>query len=616
MKYKLFSILFLLFFVSFFKPQNVFSCFSASDCSDLPPSGCSGESVSCDNGQCNYTWQCSGDCVGGWTSWSPDPCQAGDYQSRDCTGSGLYQIQQCGGGGGGGPECYDGNINCPANWFRTNVIDTSVCRQDNEDHVYCGSYNSINSAGQQMCAYATGGGSSGLGSSQLETGCYREGAEGGCPRQHQVTSYTCCPNGTTSVLTPGSNYTRNNSCFTPTVCSGQFDTYVSHYNSASAGTCACNCSDDRGCGPNCDKREGSWVYNVITTCQETTASCVPNCNTTAPSGINYTSSNQTLTWTAGSNGTSQRLYVSTLQSDVTNDCGAGTNCVVSNSNATSPTTLPSLTAATTYYVKIVNYKDSSCSSSTNYSFVTPIANTPWWQIKDGDVTTNGDISSTVPVTKLFDIVGLGGYPGVPVYGGNLSVGTGAISTTQWSANTTTIQSRIFNYSYFKNLIPDDIIVNDINNLTSGSGATADEDGYEWYKITGNLDTVGNIDLGTRKVILLIESGNLNIGGKINLTDNSGFFGAFVNGSIAIDPAVTGSPSIEGIYLADSNFSTGAGSVPLHVRGSVAVYGSTNLQRDLVDDASPAELFEFAPDQMFLFPESLAFRRIKWAEIAP
>lgn len=175
-------------------------------------------------------------------------------------------------------------------------------------------------------------------------------------------------------------------------------------------------------------------------------------------------------------------------------------------------------------------------------------------------------------------------------------------------------ARIFDYSFFENLAPSDIVFNDISKLTTGVGATTDLNGYEWYKITGNLDTVGNIDFGSRKVILFIKSGlpaqagNLNINGKINLADNQGFFGAFVNGKITVAGAVTGSPSLEGMYVADSGFSTGVGTSQLHIRGSVASFGGITMQRDLTDDSvTPAEFFEFAPDQVFLFPQKLMYR---------
>ena len=242
---------------------------------------------------------------------------------------------------------------------------------------------------------------------------------------------------------------------------------------------------------------------------------------------------------------------------------------------------------------------------------------PWWQVNDGDITSSGDIVSRLPSGKYLNTVGSGGFPGIPVYNGQIGTAPGTISSTGWNANTETSLTRIFNYSFFENLIPPDIVINDISKLTTGAGTTLDANGYEWYKITGNLDTVGNIDFGSRKVILFVKSGNFNINGKINLDDNNGFFVVFVNGNINITASVTGTPAIEGMYTADSGFTTGLGNTQLHIRGSVASYGGITLQRDLPDDTvTPAELFEFAPDQVVLFPQKLMFKRIKWAEVAP
>ncbi|WKZ25744.1 MAG: hypothetical protein QY322_00300 [bacterium] len=363
-------------------------------------------------------------------------------------------------------------------------------------------------------------------------------------------------------------------------------------------------------------------WPATTTCSGRTANtyeCLSTCNTTAPSAVSF--SDDLLTWTTGTNGASQNLYVSTTQSDVTNNCGTGTSCTVNANLASSTDFYPfvsPLLPDTIYFVKIVNYQSVSCSSSTNYSFLTPVANEPWWQVMDGDVTTNGVLSSLVPAGNYFLSDGLGGFSGVAVYGTSLNLYLDTperISVNIWNANTTSTLSRIFNYSYFENLIPNDIVFNDINDLPSG-GVVVDSNGYEWYKVVGNLDTVGDIDITTRKVVLFVEEGNFNINGNINLTDGVGFFASFVNGNITIDSAVSGSPAIEGIYMADNNISTGAGDTQLHLRGSLASYGSVLLERELLDNSTPAELVEFAPDQMMLFPNQLQFKRAKWAEVAP
>ncbi len=252
----------------------------------------------------------------------------------------------------------------------------------------------------------------------------------------------------------------------------------------------------------------------------------------------------------------------------------------------------------------------------------PPALSSWWQVSDGDVTTDGDIVSSVPTGQYFGTLGAGGFAGVPVFGGTFNLvlqnAYDKISpaTSKWNANTTTEFTRIFDYSYFENLVPDDVVLNDVSTLATGTGASTYSDGYQWYKITGNHTISQNIDLGSRKVILFVKSGNLNINSRVNLTDDGGFFGAFVNGSITVSPTLTGTPAIEGIFLADNGFSTGAGTSLFHIRGSVASFGPVTLGRNLSNNATAAELFEFAPDQVMLFPEKLKYKKTKWTEVAP
>lgn len=248
---------------------------------------------------------------------------------------------------------------------------------------------------------------------------------------------------------------------------------------------------------------------------------------------------------------------------------------------------------------------------------------PWWQVKNGDVTSKGNITSSVPGGDVFDDDGPGGYPGLPVYANTFNYQPGGISSTSWSANTATTESRLFNYSYFENLVPGDVNFTTISTTDTDGTIFLNEGeekyGYYWYIFDGtsgatngqNLTISSDVDLGDRKVILFVKDADLTITGDINLTDGEGFFGTFVEGNIK-----TESTELEGIYEADGSFSTGALTAPLYLRGSVAAYGGVALERDLDDDSNPAELFEYAPDQMLLFPSKLSFRPNKWIEVAP
>ena len=59
----------------------------------------------------------------------------------------------------------------------------------------------------------------------------------------------------------------------------------------------------------------------------------------------------------------------------------------------------------------------------------------WWQAKDSDITSASDISSSVPSGINLILSGLGGFPGVATYNGNLDLGSGILSSTLWLAKT-------------------------------------------------------------------------------------------------------------------------------------------------------------------------------------
>lgn len=329
-----------------------------------------------------------------------------------------------------------------------------------------------------------------------------------------------------------------------------------------------------------------------------TFTCTPTCSgiTINPSNQSVSVSNQFQLTSVVNNisGTvSQVTYSSPDTSKVTITSPGTGPSYLATVTGVSPTT-PNITITASAWMNGVV----RCTGTATVTVTNP---GPWWQVKDGDITAeNGGILSTVPAATYFDTDGAGGFPGVPTYyNGSLNYGSGLLSTKQWSANTQTSQSRRFDYSYFNNLIPSDFV------------SPTTYDGYVWTKINGP-HTLSATDFTTSKNVLFVN-GDLNITGNIALTDGTGFFLAIVSGNINISPTVT---NLEGIYLSDGTFSTGAGTVQLQTRGSVASYGGISLLRNLTNNTQPAELFTFAPDQIALFPEKLGFRRTRWTEVAP
>ena len=85
------------------------------------------------------------------------------------------------------------------------------------------------------------------------------------------------------------------------------------------------------------------------------------------------------------------------------------------------------------------------------SGVNVLAPDPWWQVKDGDTSSNGNLNSSVPATKFFGLDGLGGYAGVAGYGASTNLTTANVSTAGWLASSKNAGQKIFNYSWLANL---------------------------------------------------------------------------------------------------------------------------------------------------------------------
>jgi hypothetical protein len=255
----------------------------------------------------------------------------------------------------------------------------------------------------------------------------------------------------------------------------------------------------------------------------------------------------------------------------------------------------------------------------------------WWQVGDSDIQSTGDLTSMVPTGSYFNLPGLGGFPGIPAYATTTSLTAEDVSAVGWLVNSSPIGLRGYDYAYFANQIPDDILslmnsvdVADVSGSLS-SGGIPDSNDYYWYKYdgvtSGNQDlTIPQTNIGTRKVIVMVDNANVNITGNINLVDGQGFFMLVVNGNIVIDPTLgdSGEPDLEGLYFANGAVSTGIGETQLWTRGSIVAYGGVALERDLGNDGNsdPSEYLEYAPDQIMLFPKVFGYRRINWKEVAP
>ena len=304
--------------------------------------------------------------------------------------------------------------------------------------------------------------------------------------------------------------------------------------------------------------------------------------------------------------------------------------------------------STTVAADVVMGGSVRCTDSSTVDVTVP---GPWWQVGDADVTSGGDIVSPIPGTctlpvcnPVFNLQGTGGFPGVSVYDGATAdfqagsgTGTVAESPYSWLVNTSYSSSKIYDYSFFERQIPSDVTFTEIASPTYNGGdfnsGGSPARGYVWYHFDGatlgDMTISGNVNLtGSRRVVLLVDGADLYITGRINVqSPGNGYFMVVVGkdtsglkGNIIVDPSVSHptAPGIEGVYLAEGEFRTGAGTNRLYVRGAVASYDGIVLERDLEgnNDDTPAEYFEYAPDIIATFPQVFTSRRMRWKEIAP
>lgn len=351
------------------------------------------------------------------------------------------------------------------------------------------------------------------------------------------------------------------------------------------------------------------------------------CNTTSPTNLqnqSVTSSGATVKWTPGSNGTSQRFYLGTSQTKVNNNCsGAGAACAVADTSLTttkSSYAVSGLQADTTYYYKIVTYINNSCSAFATGSVTTddvappsPPPASAWWQTIDGSVHSAGDLVSAIPSTCIGSCrpnllrQSISGASGLLSFNGAVGLGSGTISQdgTNWQAKTVFSGTQT-GFNYFKRLLSDDPA-----GIGEWDGGRPAQNGV--YLAEGDVTTVGDWTVGAGDILVLLAGGNVTIGGNINV-DPGGFLAVIASGDIIVSASVT---NIEGVFITDQFFRTGAGAGQLRAEGIFAAWDGVDFQRVLPDNSlTPAELFVYRPDLQLNAYRYLLWLNIAWREAAP
>ncbi len=286
-------------------------------------------------------------------------------------------------------------------------------------------------------------------------------------------------------------------------------------------------------------------------------------------------------------------------------------------------------------------RDADC-GSTDAQIVTVRQPGAWWQVRGGDVLSLGNLVSPIPPTCTgscipnFNLAGLNTtFPGVNIYNGTgkFTSGTGTGVSGQnfdWKVNAQTY-SRTYDYDYFWSQVPADVYPNIVqipggSSYTQGTFVSSSASrGFEWFRVNGDFHMSSHLNIsGSRKVILFVDGGNLNIWGDVTIQNpGQGFFMAIVGkrsnglrGDIVI--RADAANDLHGIYIAEGTLSTGTYPSQFNGRGAFVAYDGFNLGRDRGSNnaTSPAEFFEYAPEQMMLFPNFFGNKRLIWSEVAP
>ena len=68
---------------------------------------------------------------------------------------------------------------------------------------------------------------------------------------------------------------------------------------------------------------------------------------------------------------------------------------------------------------------------------------PWWQVKDSDVSSNGDLTTNILPGKLFNLDGAGTFPGIPSANGATDLDGTNVSSTGWLVDSLQTNTKIY-----------------------------------------------------------------------------------------------------------------------------------------------------------------------------
>lgn len=263
--------------------------------------------------------------------------------------------------------------------------------------------------------------------------------------------------------------------------------------------------------------------------------------------------------------------------------------------------------------------------------------TSWVQTNGGDVYASGSLKSFIPdiTPRVFSTNGTGGSPGVVTYGttydfdgGSVEQGADRVSSpNNWLVNETRSTVNYYDYFYRRYGSP---TTTDNASFINLAAVEQPESRPTPYYIDGDMTTSGDWVVGDGENIVFIVTGNLTLGGQVNITGTG--FAAFIVGgqylsvssSVGTTAAAT-APVVEGVYVLSpsgtfqTGLSTSLGAAKFVGKG-MFIAGNFLLQRDLDlyggNTLYPPELFVYNPKLLVTMPDEMKELPVIWQEVAP
>ena len=252
-----------------------------------------------------------------------------------------------------------------------------------------------------------------------------------------------------------------------------------------------------------------------------------------------------------------------------------------------------------------------------------VSNSAWWQGANGGNIygyggVNSKISSTATSPYLID--GVSGIAG----SGTMTLDTNGqdVSLSKWFitnyglAGLDSPDINGYSYAFFNNKLKDRLTQtiglgdSKLDNLLANLGGSPNPS-VTLVNTNVTISSSGGYDGGTAVVLV---NGDLNINTNLPVGESSAL-AFFVRGKITINPMVT---RLDGVYFAQSDFSSGVSSNQLVGNGSWLVSGEGKfiLGRDLgiANSSTPAEKVNFMPKYLILLNNLLGRQDYVWQEV--